>query len=44
MLAVNDPFYLAAPVVESVLDALRNYEVRPVPWSQRAQAAKELAA
>ena len=31
-------------VAESVLDAMRNYEVRPVLWSQRAQAAKELAA
>jgi hypothetical protein len=27
-----------------VLDALRNYELRPIPWSQREQNREELAA
>ena len=27
-----------------VLDAFRNYEIRPVPWSQRAEVVTELAA
>ncbi len=29
-------------VSESVLDALRNYDVRPVPWSERDEARLEL--
>ncbi len=32
------------PVSESVLDALRNYDVRPVLWSGREQVRQELAA
>jgi hypothetical protein len=31
------------PVSESVLDAIRNYDVRPVLWSGRDQARHELA-
>ena len=30
-------------VSENVLDALRNYEMQPVPWSTRAEALDELA-
>jgi len=32
------------PISESVLDAMRNYNVRPVLWSSREQAREELAA
>jgi hypothetical protein len=32
------------PVSPAVLDALRNYDVLPVPWSQRESAREELAA
>lgn len=32
------------PISESVLDAMRNYDVRPVLWSGRDQAQQELAA
>lgn len=32
------------PVPQGVLDALKNYEVRPVPWSQRETVWEELAA
>lgn len=38
---LNDSEY---PVSESVLDALRNYDVRPVLWSRREQVRQELAA
>ncbi len=31
-------------VSQSVLDALRSYEVRPVPWSERDRVREELAA
>ena len=31
-------------VSENVLDAIRNYDVRPVPWSVREEAREELAA
>lgn len=30
------------PVGTAVLDALRNYDVRPVPWSEREQVREEL--
>lgn len=32
------------PISESVLDAMRNYDVRPVLWSGREQVREELAA
>jgi hypothetical protein len=32
------------PVSGNVIDALRNYQIRPVPWSDRAQVVPELAA
>ena len=32
------------PVAESVLDAMRNYDVQPVPWSGRDKVREELAA
>lgn len=32
------------PISESVLDAMRNYDVRPVLWSAREQARQELVA
>ena len=32
------------PVSASVLGAMRNYDVRPVPWSDRERAREELAA
>lgn len=32
------------PVSSAVVDALRNYDVRPVPWSQRETVREELAA
>lgn len=32
------------PVSSAVIDALRNYDVRPVPWSQRETVREELAA
>ena len=31
-------------VAENILDAIRNYEVNPVPWSNRSEALDELAA
>jgi hypothetical protein len=30
------------PISESVLDAMRNYDVRPVPWSARERVREEL--
>jgi len=38
---LNDPEH---PISESVLDAMRNYDVRPVLWSIRDQVRPELAA
>jgi Domain of unknown function DUF1829/Domain of unknown function DUF1828 len=32
------------PVLSGVVDALRSYDVRPVPWSQREEVREELAA
>ena len=32
------------PILQSVLDAMRNYDVRPVAWSDREEAREELAA
>lgn len=32
------------PISESILDAMRNYDVRPVLWSTREQVRQELAA
>lgn len=32
------------PVSSAVLDALRNYDVRPVPWAERETVREELAA
>ena len=32
------------PVPGNVIDAFRNYQIRPVPWSDRAQVVPELAA
>lgn len=32
------------PVAGSVLEAFRNYQIRPVPWSERAEVVPELAA
>ena len=32
------------PVSGSVIDAFRNYHIRPVPWGERAQVVLELAA
>ncbi len=32
------------PISSAVVDALRNYDVRPIPWSQREQIRDELAA
>lgn len=32
------------PVSQSVIDALRNYDVRPVPWSDRERTREALAA
>jgi hypothetical protein len=32
------------PVSSGVMDALRNYEIQPVPWTDRAQIVAELAA
>ena len=31
-------------VSENVLDAMRNYDVHPIPWSARDEAREELAA
>ena len=31
-------------VPESVMDAMRGYEIRPIPWSERDGAREELAA
>ena len=31
------------PVSGSVLDAFRNYQIRPVPWTQRVEVVQELA-
>ena len=36
--------YSEYPISESVLDAMRNYDVRPVLWSVREQVREELAA
>ncbi len=38
---LNDAEQAVSP---SVLDALKNYDVRPVPWSQRESVREELAA
>ena len=35
---------LERPVSDNVLDAMRNYDVQPVPWSGREDAREELAA
>ena len=32
------------PISQSVLDAMRNYEVQPIPWSNRERAREDLAA
>jgi hypothetical protein len=32
------------PVSGNVIDALRNYQIRPLPWSGRAEVVPELAA
>ncbi len=32
------------PIAGGVLEAFRNYQIRPVPWSQRAEVVTELAA
>lgn len=32
------------PIPGSVIDALRNYDIRPVPWTQRIDVVTELAA
>ena len=32
------------PISGGVLDAFRNYQIRPVPWSQRGEVVTELAA
>ena len=32
------------PISQNVLDAMRSYDVRPVPWSDREGAREELAA
>ena len=32
------------PISGSVIDALRNYDIRPVPWTQRIDVVMELAA
>ena len=32
------------PVADAVLDAMRNYDVTPLPWSCRNEAREELAA
>ena len=32
------------PVSVNVIDAFRNYQIRPVPWRDRAQVVPELAA
>jgi len=34
----------AQPISGSVIDALRNYDIRPVPWTQRVEIVAELAA
>ena len=31
-------------IAENVLDAIRSYDVRPVPWSRRETAREDLAA
>lgn len=33
-----------SPISQSVLDAMRSYEVRPIPWSDRERAREDLAA
>src|SRR5437764_14273790 len=33
-----------SPVSGAVIDALRNYQIQPVPWSQRVEVVTELAA
>ncbi|HDL49099.1 MAG TPA: DUF1829 domain-containing protein, partial [Actinobacteria bacterium] len=38
---LNDSENAVSP---AVIDALRNYEVRPVPWSERESVREELAA
>ena len=32
------------PVADAVLDAMRNYDVTPLPWPRRNEAREELAA
>ena len=32
------------PIPQSILDAMRNYDVRPVVWSDREETREELAA
>ena len=31
-------------IPENVIEAMRNYEVRPIPWSGRDEVREELAA
>jgi hypothetical protein len=32
------------PIAAAVIDALRNYDIRPVPWTGRIEVVTELAA
>jgi hypothetical protein len=32
------------PISGAVIEALRNYEIRPVPWTERLDVIAELAA
>jgi hypothetical protein len=32
------------PVSGNVIDALQNYQIRPVPWTDQAQVVSDLAA
>jgi hypothetical protein len=32
------------PVSSSVVEAFRNYQIRPVPWGERAEVVSQLAA
>jgi Domain of unknown function DUF1829 len=34
----------AKPLNSAVIDAFRNYGIRPIPWSQRFEVTTELAA
>jgi Domain of unknown function DUF1829 len=39
--ALND---IEQSISSGVLDAFRNYQIQPAPWSQRAEVLTELAA